>query len=81
MAKWSDYLDVRESKGDDAAWKFAQKNFPRDSQDYESARRFHKPSKQDRRESEERQRSIANVSQREIRENCQFDGLPGFGKR
>lgn len=77
---WADYLKTRETQGLAAAWKFAQKHFAKSSMDYQSAKRFHAPTSQDRARSRSNQAAISMVSRKEIFENCQFAGLRRIGK-
>lgn len=71
---WMKFLKVLETSGRDEAWKFARKNLK--GNDLAAAKRYFSPSARDRKETAMRQKAIANVSAKEIRENCQFNGLP-----
>jgi hypothetical protein len=75
---WAEFNRTYQAKGRQAAAKL----LPRmKGADYEAARRFiHGPTAAQRRESAERQRAIANVTETEIRRHCQFGGLPGLGR-
>lgn len=73
MGTWKQYLKVIDTKGRDAGWDYARKNFAKGSTDYSAAQRFHAPTAAQRRESAKRQAEIGKVSGAEIARHCQLD--------